>query len=251
MADPLLQDAVRRKPNVKAEEEATCELTKTACDFTNRLVDECKQTGEHREPAATLQAAVAAYRTMLQSLTRESTPLDWAITQDNLGIVLEQLGEQQDSPMNFEEAVAAYRDALLVLTHERVPLQWAMTQMNLGDALTRLGERESGTARLEEAVAAYRGALLVLTHERVPLQWAMSTGNQGVAMKLLAGRSGDAEIAKLTVQQLKAASTTLRDDGDAPPAAYYEAQLNTPVVADRVTVLRRTQKAARHHRIVN
>ena len=100
-------------------------------------------------------------------------------------------------------------------------------------------------------LASYRDALLVLTHERVPLQWAMSTGNQGVAMKLLAGRSGDAEIAKLAVQQLKAASTTLRDNGDAPSAAYYEAQLNAPVVADRVTVLRRTQKAARHHRIVN
>ena len=97
--------------------------------------------------------------------------------------------------------------------------------MNLGNALLTLGERESGTARLEEAVAAYREALQESTRARVPLDWAMSTGNQGVALMLLAERRGDAEMAKQAVQQIEAAFTTLRDGGDAPSAAYYEAQL--------------------------
>ena len=86
-------------------------------------------------------------------------PLDWAQTQNNLGIALRRLGERESGTARLEEAVAAYRAALTEWTRERVPLDWAMTQNNLGIALTRLGERESGTARLEEAVEAYRAAL--------------------------------------------------------------------------------------------
>jgi hypothetical protein len=97
--------------------------------------------------------------------------------------------------------------------------------MNLGNALCALGLLESGTARLEEAVAAYHDALQEFTRARVPLDWAKSTGNQGVALTLLAERCGDAEMAKLAVQQIEAAFTTSRDGGDAPSAAVYEAQL--------------------------
>jgi alpha-D-ribose 1-methylphosphonate 5-triphosphate synthase subunit PhnI len=61
------------------------------------------------------------------------------------------------------------------------------------------------------------------TRARVPLDWAKSTGNQGVM--LLAERRGDAKMAKLAVQQIEAALTTSRDGGDAPSAAFYEAQL--------------------------
>jgi len=42
---------------------------------------------------------------------------------------------------------------------------------------------------------------------------------------LLAARRGDGKIAKLAVQQIEAALTTMRDGGDAPSAAFYEAQL--------------------------
>jgi hypothetical protein len=100
-----------------------------------------------------------------------------------------------------------------------------MTQNNLGNALQTLGERESGTARLEQAVAAYRAALEEYTRDRVPLDWAMSTGNQGVALVLLAERLGDATKARSAVQQIEVAFETMRNGGNAPAAAYYEAQL--------------------------
>ena len=86
-------------------------------------------------------------------------PLDWAMTQNNLGNALRTLGERESGTARLEEAVTAYRDALTERTRERVPLDWATTQNNLGNALWTLGERESGTARLEEAVTAYRDAL--------------------------------------------------------------------------------------------
>ena len=105
----------------------------------------------------------------MKEYTRERVPLDWAMTQNNLGNALWRLGERESGTARLEEAVAAYREALQEYTRERVPLDWATTQNNLGNALWRLGERESGTARLEEAVAAYREALKEYTRERVPL----------------------------------------------------------------------------------
>src|SRR5690349_23087579 len=86
-------------------------------------------------------------------------PLQWAITQINLGNALMRLGEREGGTARLEQAATAYRAALEESTRERVPLQWAVTQTNLGAALRILGERESGTARLEEAVAAFRAAL--------------------------------------------------------------------------------------------
>ncbi len=74
-------------------------------------------------------------------------PLDWAMTQNNLGTALSPLGERESGTARLEEAVAAYRDALTERTRERVPLGWAMTQNNLGNALWSLGEREAETAR--------------------------------------------------------------------------------------------------------
>ena len=67
--------------------------------------------------------------------TRDRVPLDWAMTQMNLGNALWTLGERESGTARLEEAVAAYRAALEERTRERVPLDWAMTQMNLGNAL--------------------------------------------------------------------------------------------------------------------
>ena len=130
-----------------------------------------------------------------KSWSAEDIPLDWAMTQMNLGTALETLGERESGTARLEEAVAAYRDALQECTRERVPLDWATTQNNLGNALQTLGERESGTARLEEAVAAYRAALLEYTRERVPLDWAMTQNNLGTALCTLGEReSGTARL---------------------------------------------------------
>ena len=137
------------------------------------------------------QNAVAAYREALKEYTRERVPLDWAMTQMNLGNALFSLGARESGTDRLNEAVAAYREALKERTRERVPLDWAMTQMNLGNALSRLGERESGTDRLNEAVAAYREALKERTRERVPRDWAMTQNNVCFALSKLGEREND------------------------------------------------------------
>ena len=103
--------------------------------------------------------AEEAYRAALEELTRERVPLDWAMTQNNLGNALLTLGRRKSETEQLEQAEEAYRTALEEYTRERVPLNWAMTQNNLGFVLFTLGEFESDTERLEQAVEAYRAAL--------------------------------------------------------------------------------------------
>jgi tetratricopeptide (TPR) repeat protein len=145
-----------------------------------------EQTGE----SAWLEEAVAAYRAALEVRTRERAPLDWAMTQNNLGGVLTKLGEREDGTQRLEQAVAAYRAALEVRTRERVPLDWAMTENNLGTALATLGAREDGTGQLEEAVEAFRGALEVFRAAGASHYVGVAERNLARAEALLAERRG-------------------------------------------------------------
>jgi hypothetical protein len=70
-----------------------------------------------------LEEAVAAYRTALAERTRERVPLDWAMTQNNLGTALRALGERDSGTAQLEEAVAAF-DACLAVTETAWPEEW-------------------------------------------------------------------------------------------------------------------------------
>jgi hypothetical protein len=89
---------------------------------------------------ARLEEAVAAIVPSWRERTRARVPLDWAMTQNNLGAALGTLGERKSGTARLEAAVVAYRLALEERTLDRVPLDWAMTQMNLGNALRTLGQ---------------------------------------------------------------------------------------------------------------
>ena len=68
--------------------------------------------GERESGTARLEEAVAAYRLALQERTRERVPLDWAGTQNNLGLTLSRLAERESGTARLEEAVATYHAAL-------------------------------------------------------------------------------------------------------------------------------------------
>jgi len=160
-------------------------------ELLNAEADALHQEGSEHGNNPALVKAIATYRLVSQEQTRDRVPLNWAMTQNNLGIALSTLGERESGTARLEEALAAFRAALEERTRDRVPLDWAMTQNNLGNALQTLGERESGTARLEEALAAFRAALEEQTRDRVPLDWAMTKHNLGNALLRLSARDGD------------------------------------------------------------
>jgi tetratricopeptide (TPR) repeat protein len=94
-----------------------------------------------------LEQAITAYKEALKERTHDRAPLDWAHTQNNLGLTLGRLGERENRTDRLELAVTAYKEALKEQIHERAPLDWAQTQNNLGIALYALGERENRTDR--------------------------------------------------------------------------------------------------------
>jgi tetratricopeptide (TPR) repeat protein len=156
------------------------------------LIDHGNEFGDN----ALLRRAIDLARQRIHPLVpRDTSPLEWAATQNNLGSALQTLGSRESGTARLEAAVTAYRWALEERTRARAPLDWAATQNNLGNALWTLGGRESGTARLEEAVTAYRSALEELTRARVPLDWAMTQNNLGTALSTLGEReSGTARL---------------------------------------------------------
>jgi tetratricopeptide (TPR) repeat protein len=117
--------------------------------------------GKRESGTARLEEAAVAYRELLKEWTQEKAPLDWAMTQNNLGTALWALGVRESSTARLEEAAAAYREALKEWTREKVPLQWARAQLNLGNTLSTLGERENNVERLEAALRYFRQALAV------------------------------------------------------------------------------------------
>ena len=156
--------------------------------YLQKEADALYRQGDEFGDNGALLVAIERRRSLLNLMPRERVPLDWAMTQMNLGNALFSLGERESGTDRLNEAVAAYREALKESTRARVPLNWAATQNNLGLALMRLGERESGTDRLNEAVVAYREALKEYTRERVPLNWAMTQTNLGNAFFRLGER---------------------------------------------------------------
>jgi tetratricopeptide (TPR) repeat protein len=117
--------------------------------------------GKRESGTERLEQAVVAHGEALKELTRERVPLQWAMTQTNLGDTLSWLGERESDTERLEQAVVAYGEALKEYTRERVPLQWGETQKNLGLALLRLGERERDIERLRQAEAVTQSAYAV------------------------------------------------------------------------------------------
>ena len=65
---------------------------------------------------ALLAEAAAAYRAALEVRTRAAHPVDWAMTQENLGLVLEAMGDRGTTtqPSCYAEALACFDAALEV-----------------------------------------------------------------------------------------------------------------------------------------
>ena len=109
--------------------------------------------GDERGNNSALVQAIASYRAALRLASRTERPLDWARTQNNLGVALETLGARESGTARLEEAVAAYGAALEERTRERVPLDWARSMGNQGSARVRLAERTKNVAMAQTAVS--------------------------------------------------------------------------------------------------
>jgi tetratricopeptide (TPR) repeat protein len=109
--------------------------------------------GNHRD---NLKRAIDAFREALRFRTPDAAPLDYAMTQDNLGIAYRDLAAVEDRTDNLKRAIDAFREALRFYTPDAAPLAYAQTQANLGVALEHSGDLRGAVACWREAERYYR-----------------------------------------------------------------------------------------------
>ncbi|ESX50287.1 caspase domain-containing protein [Mesorhizobium sp. C416B] len=135
-----------------------------------------------------LQHSIEAYRTILNFIPNGEQNRDWAITRNNMAVVLQTIGERETETAHLEEAAVIFRDSLVVFEREKDDRNWAAAQNNLANVLLKIGERESDPKRLNEAVAATRATLEKRPRDKLPLDWAGSQNNLGLALYALSER---------------------------------------------------------------
>ncbi|MER9460020.1 caspase domain-containing protein [Mesorhizobium sp. M0387] len=135
-----------------------------------------------------LQHSIEAYRTILNFIPNGEQNRDWAITRNNMAVVLQTIGERETETAHLEEAAVIFRDSLVVFEREKDDRNWAAAQNNLANVLLKIGERESDPKRLNEAVAATRATIEKRPRDKLPLDWAGSQNNLGLALYALSER---------------------------------------------------------------
>jgi tetratricopeptide (TPR) repeat protein len=138
-----------------------------------------------RNPREALRKAIAAYGEALRFQTPDVAPLDYARTQNNLGVAYRRLSEHEDPVENLRRAIEAFEEALRFCTPDVAPLDYARTQHNLGGAYWRLSEwrlseHEDPVGNLRRAIEAFEEALRFRTPDVVPLAYARTQHNLGL-----------------------------------------------------------------------
>jgi tetratricopeptide (TPR) repeat protein len=121
--------------------------------------------------------AIEACEKALEVRTRERYPIDYGMTQNNLGNAYSTLAEVEGKAENSKRAIEACEEALKVYTRDRFPMDYARTQIILGNAYNTLAEVEdkADLAEVEDkaenskrAIEAYEEALKVFTESEYP-----------------------------------------------------------------------------------
>jgi tetratricopeptide (TPR) repeat protein len=109
-------------------------------NYLSERTDEYYEQGDTQGDNAALLVAIAICRELLKERTPERTPLDWAMTQNNLGNALAALGERESGTARLQEAVAAYDAALSVFVLTRADYHTGHCRANRERALALLAE---------------------------------------------------------------------------------------------------------------
>jgi uncharacterized caspase-like protein len=162
-------------------------------NYKNLEAEALQAYGQATGDAAALDRAIHAYQTILTFLPPGDQSRDWAITRNNMAVVMHTVGELATDTKMLEQAAEIFEASLDVFVREKDDLNWAAAQSNLGNILLAIGERDGGTEKIEEAIAAYRATLEKRDRATVPLDWAASQNNLGMALATLGERDAGPE----------------------------------------------------------
>jgi CRP-like cAMP-binding protein len=138
--------------------------------------------------------AIVAYRSALESVTREDEPLEWGLMLRNLGVLLQAQADRGGDVEALEAAADAFRNALQVIPRERFPKVWAAIQNRIGLVLYRLDMKTGDTELVKHALSAYQSALQVYTRVAAPMRWAEVMTNFAQAALMLGEQMRNDEV---------------------------------------------------------
>ena len=156
-AAALAFDYLRGRRRLRQGVRAGREMGRQAASGTTRTSRprRCSAHGAATGDRAVLKRAIERLsRGLSTSSPTARRTLDWAITRNNMAVVLQTLGERATDTGALEEALAIFRESLAIFEREKDDLNWAAAQNNIGNVLLTLGEREK---RLEAAAGGRRG----------------------------------------------------------------------------------------------
>jgi CHAT domain-containing protein len=144
--------------------------------------------------AQNLEISITGLEMTRKIYSREVFPLEWAITQHNLGNAYRDriFGDETE---NIKQGLAFYHNALEVFTPEEFPEDWARTKHNLAMAYAKR-IRGKKAYNQELAFTNYQDALEVYSREAFPRQWAMIQNNLvEISIKRSKNKAYNGEIA--------------------------------------------------------
>ena len=159
----------------------------------NNLGNALASLGKLERDTQPLENAVDIFRTASKVISHNGRPLpwqklQWAKTQNHLGLTLALLGELkglEEGMEHLEKAAIVLEAALGKVSREETPLTWAAIQDSYGFVLTLLGEQKRNKALLEQAVTRLRTAHALLVEIKASLYVSVVTRNLRRAEKAL------------------------------------------------------------------
>ena len=125
--------------------------------------------------------AINVYNDALNYRTIRSFPVDYAMTQNNLGTVYSMLAVLEYRSENCRKAIAAHGEALNVYSPGNLPFQYANTQVKLGNAYVTLAVAEEKAKNCYQAIKAYQEALEFYEREHYTIEYALTCNSMGDA----------------------------------------------------------------------
>jgi tetratricopeptide (TPR) repeat protein len=134
-----------------------------------------------------LNRAVECYQRALQYRTPDAAPLDYAETQNNLGVTYLYLAHLVDNRTYYmKRAFECLQRALEHYTPDATPLQYSTVQRNMGGAYLSFAEFKDRAANLKRAVECFQRALKYCSPKTAPLSYAQQQNSLGDAYFRLA-----------------------------------------------------------------
>ncbi len=151
-----------------------------------------------------LRRSAAYFQQALTEWSRDRFPLEWAMTQTNLGATLEISAASEMNEDTLQKALDSYNAALEVYRAHSDDLDVAGMHYRAGSMLEEMARRTGDSGDLQKAIDSYRAALAGYDVRSHPLMWAAVQRRLGRSLSLLADQRGDPAIEAQAIEAFRA-----------------------------------------------